>query len=227
MAEEQKVQKSEQKEAQKVVEPQKVTNNAPKPEEKKKMGIGAKIAIGCGVILLLVLIVLGGLAIAGVSFFSKVTEEFDGLETVIEEEYTEENEESETAEEENEEFLYKKSTEQGLDGDLESSDMLTDNFPEDIPLSGGKITASSRNDLKIVAELDVDATLEEVKQWYVDELRNEGWEISSQSESEPIEDWLSVDISFESVDGERRGDITIEQTPYTAIPHVRIRELLY
>lgn len=212
------------------------TSPTPPGSEKKKMGTGAKIAIGCGVLLLLLLIGLGALALAGVSFFSKVTENFEGFDNIVEQEYIDESEESydsdqsdsiEEPDEEEDGFSLKKSTEQGLDGELESSDMLTDKFPEDIPLSGGKISASSHDDRRIVAELDVDATIQETKQWYIDALGAEGWEITSQSESEPIEGWTTVDISFASADGERRGDIRIEQTPYTQIPHVRVRELLY
>lgn len=202
-------------------------------EEKKKMGTGAKIAIGCGVLLLLGLIALGALALAGVSFFSKVTDEFEGIDEV--QEYIYEEEESDTTEdsqdysedEDEDDSFLKKSTEQGLDEELESSDMLTEKFPEDIPLSGGKITSSSYTDSRIIAELDVDATVKETKEWYVDALRDGGWEITKQSESEPTEGWTTIDISFESTDGERRGDIKIELNPYTPIPHVRIRELLY
>jgi hypothetical protein len=233
MAEEQKVQQPVQKEAEKVVQPQEATSNAPKPEEKKKMGTGAKIAIGCGVLLLLGLIALGVLGFAGVSFFSKITDEFEGVQELVEDEYIDdstETEEPDSSEEESEsedEFTLKKSTEQGVDGELESESMLSDRFPEDIPLSGGKITASSYSDLNIIAELDVNTEIEEVKEWYLDALRENGWEITSQSEDEPVENWTAIKIAFQSADGERRGDINIEQTPYTEIPHVRIRELLY
>jgi hypothetical protein len=232
MAEEQKVQQPEQKEATKVVEPQGAMSNAPKAEEKKKMGTGAKIAIGCGVVLLLGLITLGILGLAGVSFFSSVLDQI-GVQELVEEHYTDdttETEEPDASEDETEsedEFTLKKSTDQGVDGELESESMLSDRFPEDIPLSGGKITASSYSDLNITAELDVDSELLEVKEWYLDALRENDWEISSQSEDEPVEGWTSIKISFESTDGERRGDISIEQTPYTEIPHVQIRELLY
>lgn len=211
-------------------------NNSQQPQtqEKKKMGTGAKIAIGCGVILLLGLIALGVLALAGASFLSRVTENFGGIDNVIEQEFTdeyEEGEESETSEseesEEEDEFLLKKSTEQGLDGELESSDILSEEFPNDLPLSGGKLTASSHDDRRIVAELDVDATVGDIKEWYVEALRDEGWEITSQSETEPIEGFVSVEVSFQSADGERTGDLKIEQIPYTQIPHVTIRELLY
>lgn len=101
MAEEQIVEQPEQKEAEKVAQSQEATSNASKPEEKKKMGTGAKIAIGCGVIILLGIVVVVILAVAGVSFMSRVAED---LSDVTDVDFTEQENDDESVEESSEIF---------------------------------------------------------------------------------------------------------------------------
>jgi hypothetical protein len=121
----------------------------------------------------------------------------------------------------------KKSTEESVDGDLEEADMVTEEFPEDIPLPGGIVTGSSYDDYSIDVTVEIDSTVEEIIDWYVTALEEEGWEITARSSEEPMEGYIAGEIDFAKEDEERRGTIRMETNPLMQVTNVKVRELLW
>jgi hypothetical protein len=184
--------------------------------------------------LYIVLGIVALLVVAGIvaffvvkGLFKKGVDYLQDSQDQIEEVVDDSNQEDEDENDSEDEWQLEKSTNNGVDDDLESEDMLTSKFPDDIPLSGGRVKSSSYDDLTIDAVLDVDNTVDEIKEWYVEALQENGWIITSQSQDEPLEGWETVDISFESEDGERRGSVEITLADYQSIPTVTVTEILY
>jgi len=200
----------------------KTQQTTPQPETKKKNKIF--LYIGIGLVLLLaiggavVFFVLKGLINLG----SETLEEGQELVEEVSEDYElEENEDGEDT------WQMKKSTEQSVDGELEKEDLITKEFPEDIPLSGGIVTGSSYDDYSIDLKMDVDSTVEETMAWYVEALEKEGWEITSRSSEEPMEGYIAGEIDFAKEDEGRRGTIRMETNPLIQVTSIKIRELLW
>ncbi len=200
----------------------KTQQTTPQPETKKKNKIF--LYIGIGLVLLLaiggavVFFVLKGLVNLG----SETLEEGQELVEEVSEDYElEENEDGEDT------WQMKKSTEQSVDGELEKEDLITKEFPEDIPLSGGIVTGSSYDDYSIDLKMDVDSTVEETMAWYVEALEKEGWEITSRSSEEPMEGYIAGEIDFAKEDEGRRGTIRMETNPLIQVTSIKIRELLW
>jgi cytoskeletal protein RodZ len=192
--------------------------------EKKKSNIILYIVLGI-VALLVVAGIVAFFVVKGL--FKKGVDYLQDSQDQIEEVVDDSNQEDEDENDSEDEWQLEKSTNNGVDDDLESEDMLTSKFPDDIPLSGGRVKSSSYDDLTIDAVLDVDNTVDEIKEWYVEALQENGWIITSQSQDEPLEGWETVDISFESEDGERRGSVEITLADYQSIPTVTVTEILY
>jgi cytoskeletal protein RodZ len=199
-------------------------NTEGKPQEKKKSKVVLYIVLGI-VALLVVAGIVAFFVVKGL--FKKGVDYLQDSQDQIEEVIDDSNEEGEDENDSEEEWQLEKSTENGVDDSLESKDMLTSKFPDDIPLSGGKVKSSSYDDLTIDVVLDIDNTVDEIKEWYVEALQENGWIITSQSQDEPLEGWETVEISFESEDGERHGSIEIMLADYQTIPTVTVTEILY
>jgi len=184
-----------------------------------------------GVIFILILIpVVGFLVVRGVikKGVDLVEENVDNYEMVIEDETEDEESDTESTEEGDEEtWQMKKSTEEGVEGDLEKEDLITGEFPEDIPLSGGIVTGSSYDDSSIDLKMDIDSTVAEIMDWYVEALEEEGWEITSRSSEEPMEGYFTGEIEFAKEEEERRGTIDMEKNPFIQVTSIKIRELLW
>ena len=200
----------------------KTQQTTPQPETKKKNKIF--LYIGIGIVLLLaiggaiVFFVLKGLVNLG---SETLKEEEEWVEEVSEDYELEENEDGEDT------WQMKKSTEQPVDGDLEKKDLITKEFPEDIPLSGGIVTGSSYDEFSIDLKIDIDSTVEEIMDWYVKALEEKGWEITSKSSEEPMEGYIAGSIEFAKEDEERRGDVSISTNPLIQVTTVTVREILY
>jgi hypothetical protein len=123
---------------------------------------------------------------------------------------------------------FQKSTDESVDGELEKEDLITDRFPEDIPVSGGIVTSSSYDDWNIEVNLDVDSTVEEILEWYANALEEEGWEITSRSSQESMEGWISGTLMFTKEDDEeeRKGRLNADTNPYQEVTSIRLRETL-
>jgi hypothetical protein len=196
--------------------------NTPQPEPKKKNKIFLYIGIGIVVLLAIggavVFFVLKGLVKLGSETLEQGQE---WVEEVSEDyEFTEDEDGDET-------WQMKKSTEESVDGDLEEADMVTEEFPEDIPLPGGIVTGSSYDDYSIDVTIEIDSTVEEIIDWYVTALEEEGWEITARSSEEPMEGYIAGEIEFAKEDEERRGTIRMETNPLMQVTNVKVRELLW
>jgi hypothetical protein len=196
--------------------------NTPQPEPKKKNKIFLYIGIGIVVLLAIggavVFFVLKGLVKLGSETLEQGQE---WVEEVSEDyEFTEDEDGDET-------WQMKKSTEESVDGDLEEADMVTEEFSEDIPLPGGIVTGSSYDDYSIDVTIEIDSTVEEIMDWYVTALEEEGWEITARSSEEPMEGYIAGEIDFAKEDEERRGTIRMETNPLMQVTSVKVRELLW
>jgi hypothetical protein len=196
--------------------------NTPQPEPKKKNKIFLYIGIGIVVLLAIggavVFFVLKGLVKLGSETLEQGQE---WVEEVSEDyEFTEDEDGDET-------WQMKKSTEESVDGDLEEADMVTEEFSEDIPLPGGIVTGSSYDDYSIDVTIEIDSTVEEIMDWYVTALEEEGWEITARSSEEPMEGYIAGEIDFAKEDEERRGTIRMDTNPLMQVTNVKVRELLW
>jgi hypothetical protein len=196
--------------------------DTPQPEPKKKNKIFLYIGIGIVVLLAIagavVFFVLKGLVKLGSETLEQGQE---WVEEVSEDyEFTEDEDGDET-------WQMKKSTEESVDGELEEADMVTEEFPEDIPLPGGIVTGSSYDDYSIDVTIEIDSTVEEIMDWYVTALEEEGWEITARSSEEPMEGYIAGEIEFAKEDEERRGTIQIDTNPLMQVTNVEVRELLW
>jgi hypothetical protein len=199
--------------------------NAPATGEKKKKSKTIWYIVG-GIVLLLIIIpivaffVLRGLFKKGVD---TLEESVDQYEQVVEEEDADT-----TTDEDEDSYLYKKPTEETVDGDLEDSQKINSRFPDDLPLSGGIVTASSySSDSSTDVELDVNSTVEEVLDWYESAFEELDWVITERSSSEDVENWISGEVSAETEDGERRIRVRAETNPYQDFTSVSISEYFY
>ena len=199
------------------------TEKTPVVQEKKKSNTLLYVIIGIFVFLLVIgvaaFLLLRGLINRGRTLYE---EESERIEREIEDTFDiSEDEDGE------ETWMFAKSTEEAVDGELERSDLVTDRFPEDIPLPGGLVTSSSYDNLSIEVKVDIDSTVEEIMNWFEEALIEEGWEITARSSQESMEGWITGTMQFSKEDEERKGRIDLDKNPYQEVTNVRIRELLW
>jgi hypothetical protein len=191
----------------------------PVVEEKKKSNTLLYVIIGIVVFLVVlgvaVFLVLRGVINRGKALYEEETERIEEAFEITEDEDGEET------------WMFTKSTEESVDGDLEKEDLVSDRFPEDIPLPGGIVTASSYDDYALEVKVDINSSVEEIMDWYEEALAEEGWEITSRSSQESMEGWITGTIQFTKDDEERKGRVDMDTNPYQEVTSVRIRELLW
>lgn len=195
----------------------------PAPQEKKKSNTLLYVIIGIVVFLFVLgiaaFLVIRGLINRGVSL---IEDEAERIERQIDDEFEiTEDEDGEEA------WMFRKTTEEAVDGDLEREDLVSDRFPEDIPLPGGIVTASSYDDYSLEVSMNINSSVEDIMNWFEEELEEEGWEITSRSSQESMEGWITGTIQFSKEEEERRGRIDLDTNPYQEVTNVRIRELLW
>jgi hypothetical protein len=228
------VETKEKKEVVKDTTPSEIKKETPKTPEgntPKKKSNALWYIIG-GVVLLLVLIpVIGFFVVRGLikKGAGSLEEAVNQYEQVVDEEDTEIEEESEgEGDEDDESWLYKKPTEEGVDGELEKENLVNKNFPEDIPLPGGIVTASSYDsDYSVDVKIDIDSTVEEILDWYEEALEEDDWVITERSSSEDVEGWFSGRLSAETEDGERSMRVSLDRNPYQEFTSITVTEYLY
>lgn len=188
----------------------------PNTPEKKKSNTVLYIVIG-------VIVFLGVLTTAGVlvvrGLLKKGEDELDKIQETIDDEF------EVTEGEDGTEWKYKTPTEEEVDGELEKSDQVTSKFPDDIPLPGGIVKGSSYDEYSIDVDIDCNSSVEDIVEWYVKELEEEGWEITSRSVEEPMEGWVNGTLEFALE--ERNGSVTLETNPYQDYTSIRISENLW
>ena len=91
------------------------------------------------------------------------------------------------------------------------------------------MTGSSYDEFSIDVDIEIDSTVEEILDWYVETLEEEGWEITARSSQEPIEGYINASIKFAKTEGEeeRKGDISIGTNPLIQTTTVTVKEILY
>jgi hypothetical protein len=196
-------------------------------EEEKKPTEATPVKKKSNTLLYIILGIVGFFVIMGIvvflflgSVFLKVSEKIEDIS----------NEPVETVEtEDGEEWMYKKETEEKVDGNLEKSDLVSSKFPEDIPLSGGIVKSSKYDDFAIEVVIDVNSTVEEAMEWYATKLVEKGWEITGRSSQESIEGWISgyIDFAMGEENETRRGRISFDTDPYKDYTTIVVKELLY
>jgi hypothetical protein len=183
-----------------------------------------------GIVFLLILVsVIGFFVVRGLikKGAGTLEESLDQYEQVIEDEDSE-VEESDEGEEDDESWLYKKPTEEGVEGELEKANLVNKNFPEDIPLSGGIVTASSYDsDYSVDVQIDINSTVEEILDWYEEAFEENDWVITERSSSEDVEGWFSGKLSAETEDGERSMRVSLDRNPYQEFTSVTVTEYFY
>ena len=189
--------------------------------EKKKSNTVLYIVLGAivllGVISIAAYMVIRGLIKKGVD---SLEEGSDLVEQISDDFGIEESEDGDS-------FIYKASTEEKVDGELEKENLVSSRFPDDIPLCGGIVTASSYDEWNITTKIETASTPEEVLDWYETALQDNGWEITGRESNEMVEGYITASMTFESTDQERRGEISIDTNPFYQVTSVTIKEILY
>ncbi len=87
-----------------------------------------------------------------------------------------------------------------VNNDLEDEDLVSDKFPDDIPLSGGKVNSSAFDQWSVQVEMYTSSSVEDIYNWYENALKDTDWVITSKSRDDD-----SAEISFDNGE-ERRSD---------------------
>ena len=141
-----------------------------------------------------------------------------------------EEEEEEVFVEIDDEIFFEKNTVMGLNDSLERTDVINEDFPSEIPLSGGKVITSSDSGLDISVEIEVNTTGQEALDWYVNKLNEEGWTVTNQSIESATETWFSGSFEYSSLETDEgtiiRGTIHVAKTNQQQSPVITIRSFL-
>ncbi len=208
---------------------QKTTQEAPnKSNEPQKKSAGKTVLIVLGILLAL------GLLCGGVGYFvlgglvNKAQDELEEIgKTVSEIDY------QEIIDETDKENAVEISEYPAVDEDTVDDDLISTQFADDIPVSGGKINKSSYTENHSVeVVIYTSSNAEEAFQWYVEQLEGAGWTISSKSRDEG-----SASIDFNNgvgsrEDDYRRGTVIIndyleQYGDWWNYTEIKIRELFY
>ena len=198
----------------------KVETTETKKVEKKKGG-GGKIVMIVLAVVLVILLLCGGVAFfayrSATDRVEEVTDVWEQIGQEVEKEMEEiEQFEEETWEDEAEESEYPK-----VDGELLEQNLLSDRFPEDIPLSGGTIRDSSFDNWFVSVNIMTSSSVEEAFLWYEETMEETDWVITSKSRQDD-----SASINFENEledDDFRRGEISITES-WRGYTNVMVRE---
>ena len=98
-----------------------------------------------------------------------------------------------------------------IEDSLESTDLINGNFPEDIPLSGGKVESSSyKSSLSVDVVIRTSSSVEDIHTWYQDAITEAGWKITGQTRDENTSS-ISFDNGKERYkdDDYRRGGVDV------------------
>jgi hypothetical protein len=125
--------------------------------------------------------------------------------------------------EESTEPVFEAETEEKLEGELESRDLLGDDWQEDVPLSGGIVTSLKKTNTYYEIQLAVASDFDEVFDWYVDALTKAGWYITEQEKvpNTVYDDTQIGNISF-SLENEITGTLRVEKASLYPTTHVTI-----
>lgn len=177
-----------------------------KTEETKKKKSAGKIIIIVLIVILAIVLLCG----VGGFFLIKnfVTEKVDEVTEVqdvwkdIEKEFEGLDDFDFTVEDEAESSTYPT-----VDGELLDANIISDQFPGDISLSGGKVTSSSFDEWRISVSISTSSSLEEAFAWYEDFFESDPyWTITSKSKEEQF---ATMQFTNSLEENERKGSVTI------------------
>lgn len=192
-----------------------------KTVEKKKGGAGKIVMIVLAVILV-ILLLCGGVAFFAYRSATDRVEEVSDVWREVEQEVEREIEEFEeeafdyNQEDEAEESEYPKTDEQLLEQNL-----ISDRFPEDIPLPGGQVRDSSFDRWSVNVNIMTSSSVEEAFLWYEETMEGTDWVITSKGRQDD-----SASINFENEledDDFRRGEISITKS-WRGYTNIMVRE---
>ena len=199
------------------------------PNKKQKVGDKKKVLyISAGI---LSLFLLTGIILVVTGVFSIDRSGSEELVQVQElKPFEIEEEEEEVFVEIDDEIFFEKNTVMGLNDSLERTDVINEDFPSEIPLSGGKVITSSDSGLDISVEIEVNTTGQEALDWYVNKLNEEGWTVTNQSIESATETWFSGSFEYSSLETDEgtiiRGTIHVAKTNQQQSPVITIRSFL-
>ena len=126
--------------------------------------------------------------------------------------------------EEEEDWFYEKSTEEKVDGKLENEEEINEEFPKDIPLSGGVVVSSAYNEgYSVEVAMEVNSSVGEITEWYDTKLKEAGWSaIIEGEENESMEGYEEKSITFKNMEETRDGKVRITTSPYQDFSNVTI-----
>ena len=199
------------------------------PNKKQKVGDKKKaLYISAGI---LSLFLLTGIILVVTGVFSIDRSGTDDLVQVQElKPFEIEEEEEEVFVEIDDEIFFEKRTVMGLNDSLEKTDVINEDFPSEIPLSGGKVITSSDSGLDISVEIEVNNPPQDVYDWYLNKLNEEGWTVTNQSIESATETWFSGSFEYSSPETDEgtiiRGTIHVAKTNQQQSPVITIRSFL-
>ena len=128
--------------------------------------------------------------------------------------------EFETEEDEEEQF----SDDPQVTNGLESEDLISREFPEDLPLSGGRVVSSSYDQWSVRVDLVTSSTVAEAYDWYVEALEDTDWNLVSQSRDDNNAS-IEFDNDLDRGDDDfRRGEVSILKYDFRDYTEVTVRE---
>ena len=207
----------------------KVEESTPVAEEPKKKKGGKTV-------LIIVLVLVGILLLCGLggyfglrAYIADLFEEVEDAVEVVDEEVDEsvdffipDVEEDEPSFEDGEEEL--ESDLPKVEDDMEDADLVSDRFPEDIPLSGGKVTSSSFDQWGVKVDLQTSSSVEDAYTWYEEALEDTDWVVTSKSRDD-----TSASIDFNNgeerrSDDYRSGSVRINRYEWRDYAQITVRE---
>jgi len=194
-----------------------------KEETKKKGGAGKIVMIVLGILLVIILL-CGGVAFFAYRGAAERVEEVENVWEEIGQEIEREMGEVEHLEEETFETEQEELTESEypkVDDELLDQNLISERFPEDIPLSGGQVRDSSFDRWSVNVNIMTSSSVEEAFLWYEEAMEDTDWIITSKSRQD---DRASINFENELEDDDfRRGEISITES-WREYTNVMVRE---
>ena len=197
-----------------------------KKDTKKKSSAGKIVLIVLAVLLVIALLCGGFAMFAYRTASDRITEITEVEDTLreVEQEVTREIDEMEREVEEvvETEEAATQGDEPKVDEELLQRDLLSERFPEDIPLSGGKLRESSFDQWSVSAVIMTSSSVEEAYLWYEEALEDTDWVITSKSRQDNRAN-ISFNNDAEDREDRRNVDITIMDSVW-GYTNITIRE---
>jgi hypothetical protein len=111
-----------------------------------------------------------------------------------------------------------------VENDMEGEDLITERFPEDIPLSGGRVIASSFDQWSVKVDIQTSSSVEDAYLWYEEALEDTDWIVTSKSRDDGRANIEFNNGEDSGSDDFRRGDVSILRYDWRDYTEITIRE---